>query len=56
MISMLKNEDAHCVVVIKTLAMVKKKIKYLETKLIEVDRKKKSVEATLASVEKQADD
>ena len=52
----LKNEDAHCVAVIKTLAMVEKKIKDLKTKLIEVDRKKKSAEAALASAKKQADD
>ena len=52
----LKNEDAHCVAVIKTLAMVEKKIKDLKTKLIEVDRKKKSAEAALASAEKQVDD
>ena len=48
----LKNEDAHCVAVIKTLAMVEKKIKDLKTKLIEVDRKKKSAEVALASAEK----
>ena len=52
----MKNEDAHCVAVIKTLAMVEKKIKDFKTKLIEVDRKKKSAEAALASAEKQADD
>ena len=52
----LKNEEACRVVAVKTLTMVEKKIKDLGTKLIEVDREKKSVETTLAGTEKQAED
>ena len=52
----LKNEEACCVAVVKTLAMVEKKIKDLGTKLTEPDREKKSAETALAGTEKQAKD
>nr|POF07888.1 hypothetical protein CFP56_27468 [Quercus suber] len=52
----LKNEEAHRVVVVKTLAVAKKKIKDIGTKLTEADREKKSDEVALASAEKQAED
>ena len=52
----LKEEEACRIVTIKTLAVVEKKIKVLGTKLTEVDRKRKSVESTLAGAEKQAKD
>lgn len=52
----LKNEEAPCVAAVKTLAVAEKKIKDLWTKLTEVDRERKSVEATLAGAKKQAED
>ena len=54
----LRDEEACRVATIKTLAVTEKKIKDLGTKLAEADRERerKSVEAALAGVEKQAED
>lgn len=52
----LKDEEAHWISAIKTLAVVEKKIKDLGTKLTEVDRERKSAKVALASAEKQAED
>lgn len=48
----LEDEEARRISAVKTLAMAKKKIKDLGTKLTEVDRERKSDEAVLVSAEK----
>lgn len=52
--SKLKDKEARWISVVNTLAMAKKKRKYLTLKLIEVERERKSVEATLAGAEQLA--
>jgi len=48
----LKEEEARCIAIVQTLAVVEKRIKDLNTKLIEANRERKSVEAALAGTEK----
>ena len=52
----LKDKEACQVSAVKNLVVAEKKIKDLGTKLTEVDWERKSAEATLAGVEKQAKD
>ena len=48
----LKDKETHRISVVKTLAVVEKKIKELNIKMTEADRERKSVKAALASAEK----
>ena len=52
----LKDKETHRISVVKTPAVVEKKIKELSIKMTEADRERKSVKAALASAEKQAKD
>ena len=52
----LKDKETHHISVVKTLAVVEKKIKELSIKMTEADRERKSIKAALASAEKQAKD
>lgn len=54
--SKLKKEEAYWVSTTKSLALAEKKNKDLVTKLIKVDRERKSSEAALAGAKKQAED
>nr|POE75897.1 hypothetical protein CFP56_05162 [Quercus suber] len=53
--SQCKDKEAHRISTVKTLAVVKKRIKELNTKLTKVDRERKSTEAALTGVKKQAE-
>lgn len=51
-----KDEETHRIATDKTLAVAKKRIKDLGTKLTEADRERKSAEAALAGAKKQVED
>lgn len=51
-----KNEEGWLIAIVETLAITKKRIKDLNFKLTEVDRDKKSAEATVVGAERQAED
>nr|POE86239.1 hypothetical protein CFP56_07047 [Quercus suber] len=52
----LKDEEACHISAVKTLVVAEKRIKELNTKLIDADRERKSAEVALAGVEKQVED
>ena len=52
----LKDEEAHRISAVKTLAVAEKRIKELNTKLTEADREGKSAKAALTGAEKQVED
>ena len=51
-----KDEETHRIATDKTLAVAKKRIKDLGTKLTEAIRERKSAEAALAGAKKQVED
>ena len=51
---MMKEEDGGCTAVVKAFELAEKKSQELTAKLIEIDRDKKSAEATLDMAERQA--
>ena len=51
---MMKEEDGGCTTVVKAFELAEKKSQELTAKLIEIDRDKKSAEATLDMAERQA--
>ena len=51
----MKEEEGRRVAAMKAFELAKKKSQYLNAKLVEADRGKKSVEATLDRVERQVE-
>ena len=51
----MKEEESRCVAVVKAFELVEKKSQELNTKLAEAERDKKSTEAALDGVERQAE-
>ena len=52
---MVKDEEARCIAAMESFKVADKKSQELTTKLIEVERDKRSAEATLDGAEKQAE-
>ncbi|XP_023903385.1 uncharacterized protein LOC112015237 [Quercus suber] len=51
----MKEEEGKCVAVVKAFELAKKKSQYLNAKLVEADRDKKSAEAALDMAKRQAE-